>query len=222
MGISPFQDTCMGIRCCPRGVCLSVAVGLAVYYIGDYAWLPPQCKWNLRRLGCYTAMIGSSSKGGSNRHFCCYIQTGSIGHCELCIERVHCANAFSMGDSHSSFTTKPCACTSVACLEGIFYFSVDFTQKTQTYIHAPCGIRTHNVSVRSVGDSTRRRPELWFPDQLQCLRSWCSHFTDCRSTSNTSVVTIPWAAAIIQVLRPTCPASQRTVLCHRFWNVGSM
>jgi hypothetical protein len=81
----------------------------------------------------------------------------------VCIERVHCANVFWMVDSHSLFTTKPCACAALACLEGIFSFSVDFTQKKKhTYINAPCGIRTHDLSVRSVGHSARRRPELFY------------------------------------------------------------
>lgn len=72
----------------------------------------------------------------------------------VCIECVQCANAFRMVDSHLSYTTKPHACAAVACLEGIFS-SVDFTEKTQTYVHAPCGIRTHDLIVRSVGDSAR-------------------------------------------------------------------
>ena len=33
----------------------------------------------------YTAMIGSSSKDGSNRHFCYYTETENIGHCEWCV-----------------------------------------------------------------------------------------------------------------------------------------
>jgi len=46
MKINPFQDNaCVGdvIRCCLRGVRLSGMLGLVVYYIADYVWLPARC-----------------------------------------------------------------------------------------------------------------------------------------------------------------------------------
>jgi hypothetical protein len=63
--------------------------------------------------------------GRSGRMFYYCTQTEHIEAFRIaCIERVRCANAFRMGSSNSSFTTKSYACTSVAFLEGIISWSV--------------------------------------------------------------------------------------------------
>jgi hypothetical protein len=79
MGICPFQDNAYmghGIRCCPRGVRLSGALRGWVFTIYETM---SSFRYGVNEifaaLGYYTAVIGSSSKGGSNRHFCYYSQT---------------------------------------------------------------------------------------------------------------------------------------------------
>jgi hypothetical protein len=42
-----------------------------------------------------------------------------------CSEQVHCVNAFGVGNSCSSLTTKSCACASVSFLSGIISWSVE-------------------------------------------------------------------------------------------------
>ena len=91
------------------------------------------------------------------RQFCYYT---SSKYQTLPTERVDCANTLKMGSSHSSFTMKPCACTSMEFLAEITSLAVDDTNSVRYCCNNLIRHLLINFLIKFITDSTLKFSQL--------------------------------------------------------------